>query len=56
MKNKIFKIVGILLLIFMLGILEIQLVMYNIKIEGVTDRGIMLSIFNQCYYYDYDVE
>lgn len=53
MKNKIFEILIFILLVFTLLYLNMFMIMYNVKVKGATDSGIMLSVFGQDFYYDY---
>lgn len=56
MKNKIFRILGIILILGSLLYLNLFMIMYNIKVTSATDTGVMLSVFGQDFYYEYNVE
>ena len=49
-------ILGILSFIFIIGALlylNMFMIMYNVKVNNVTDTGIMLSVFGQDFCYEY---
>ena len=54
MKKIIFEILSFILIIGALLYLNMFMIMYNIKVNNVTDTGIMLSVFGQDFYYEYE--
>lgn len=54
MKKAIFKILSFMLIIGALLYLNMFMIMYNIQVKSATDTGIMLSVFGQDFYYDYE--
>ena len=54
MKKIIFEFLSFILIIGALLYLNMFMIMYNIKINSVTDTGIMLSVFGQDFYYEYE--
>ena len=53
MKKIIFEFLSLILIIGALLYLNMFMIMYNIKINSVTDTGIMLSVFGQDFCYEY---
>lgn len=56
MKSKIIKLLGIILIICSLLYINVFIIMYNIQVRNVTNGGVMLSIFGQDFYYEYNIE
>lgn len=54
MKKAIFRILSFMLIIGALLYLNMFMIMYNVKVNNVTDTGIMLSVFGQDFYYEYE--
>ena len=53
MKKIIFENLSYILIIGALLYLDMFMIMYNVKVNNVTDTGIMLSIFGQDFCYEY---
>ena len=53
-KKIIFEFLSFILIIGALLYLNMFMIMYNIQIKSTTDSGIMLSIFGQDFYYEYE--
>ena len=53
-KKIILEILSFILIIGALLYLNMFMIMYNIQIKSTTDSGIMLSIFGQDFYYEYE--
>ena len=56
MKSKIIKLLGIILIICSLLYINVFIIMYNIQVKSAINGGVMLSIFGQDFYYEYNVE
>ena len=54
MKKIIFELLSFILILGALLYLNMFMIMYNVKVNNVTDTGIMLSIFGQDFYYEYE--
>ena len=54
MKKIIFEFLSFVFIIGALLYLNMFMIMYNIKVNNVTDTGIMLSVFGQDFYYEYE--
>ena len=54
MKKIIFEFLSFILIIGALLYLNIFMIMCNVKVNSVTDTGIMLSVFRQNFYYEYE--
>ncbi len=54
MKKIIFEFLSFILIIGTLLYLNMFMIMYNVKVNNVTDTGIMLSVFGQDFYYEYE--
>lgn len=54
MKKIIFEFLSFIFIIGALLYLNMFMIMYNIKVNNVTDTGIMLSVFGQDFYYEYE--
>ena len=54
MKKIIFEFLSFILIIGALLYLNMFMIMYNVKVNNVTDTGIMLSVFGQDFYYEYE--
>ena len=54
MKKIIFEFLSFVFIIGALLYLNMFMIMYNIQIKSTTDSGIMLSIFGQDFYYEYE--
>ena len=53
-KKIILEILSFILIIGALLYLNMFMIMYNIQIKSTTDSGIMLSVFGQDFYYEYE--
>lgn len=53
MKKIILEFLSFILIIGALLYLNMFMIMYNIKVNNVTDTGIMLSVFGQDFCYEY---
>ena len=53
-KKIIFEFLSFILIIGALLYLNMFMIMYNVKVNNVTDTGIMLSVFGQDFYYEYE--
>lgn len=53
-KKIILEILSFIFIIGALLYLNMFMIMYNIKVNNVTDTGIMLSVFGQDFYYEYE--
>lgn len=56
MKSKIIKLLGIILIVCSLLYINVFVIMYNIQVKSAINGGVMLSIFGQDFYYEYNVE
>ena len=54
MKKIIFEFLSFILIIDALLYLNMFMIMYNIQVKSATDTGIMLSVFGQDFYYEYE--
>lgn len=54
MKKIIFEFLGFIFIIGALLYLNMFMIMYNVKVNSATDTGIMLSVFGQDFYYEYE--
>lgn len=54
MKKMIFEFLSFIFIIGALLYLNMFMIMYNVKVNNVTDTGIMLSVFGQDFYYEYE--
>ena len=52
-KKIIFEFLSFILIIGALLYLNMFMIMYNVKVNNVTDTGIMLSVFGQDFCYEY---
>lgn len=52
-KKIILEILSFILIIGALLYLNMFMIMYNVKVNNVTDTGIMLSVFGQDFCYEY---
>ena len=52
-KKMIFEFLSFIFIIGALLYLNMFMIMYNVKVNNVTDTGIMLSVFGQDFYYEY---
>lgn len=53
-KKIILEILSFILIIGALLYLNMFMIMYNIQIKSATDTGVMLSVFGQGFYYEYE--
>lgn len=53
-KKIILEILSFILIIGALLYLNMFMIMYNIQVKSVTDTGVMLSVFGQDFYYEYE--
>ena len=53
-KRIILEILSFILIIGALLYLNMFMIMYNIQVKSVTDTGVMLSVFGQDFYYEYE--
>lgn len=53
-KKIILEFLSFILVIGALLYLNMFMIMYNIQVKSVTDTGIMLSVFGQDFYYEYE--
>ena len=53
-KKIIFEFLSFILIIGALLYLNMFMIMYNIQVKSATDTGIMLSVFGQDFYYEYE--
>ena len=54
MKKIIFEFLSFILIIGALLYLNMFMIMYNIKVNSVTDTCVMLSVFGQDFCYEYE--
>ena len=54
MKKIIFEFLRFVFIIGALLYLNMFMIMYNIQVKSATDTGIMLSVFGQDFYYEYE--
>lgn len=54
MKKIILEFLSFILIIGALLYLNMFMIMYNIQVKSATDTGIMLSVFGQDFYYEYE--
>ena len=54
MKKIIFEFLSFVFIIGALLYLNMFMIMYNIQVKSATDTGIMLSVFGQDFYYEYE--
>lgn len=54
MKKIILEILSFILIIGALLYLNMFMIMYNIQVKNATDTGVMLSVFGQDFYYEYE--
>ena len=54
MKKIIFEFLSFIFIIGALLYLNMFMIMYNIQVKSATDTGIMLSVFGQDFYYEYE--
>ena len=54
MKKIIFEFLSFVFIIGALLYLNMFMIMYNIQVKSVTDTGVMLSVFGQDFYYEYE--
>ena len=53
-KKIILEILSFILIIGALLYLNMFMIMYNIQVKNATDTGVMLSVFGQDFYYEYE--
>ena len=53
-KKIILEILSFILIIGALLYLNMFMIMYNIQVKSVTDTVVMLSVFGQDFYYEYE--
>ena len=54
MKKIIFEFLSFIFIIGALLYLNMFMIMYNIQVKSATDTDIMLSVFGQDFYYEYE--
>ena len=54
MKKIIFEFLSFVFIIGALLYLNMFMIMYNVKVNSATDTGIILSVFRQDFYYEYE--
>ena len=55
-KKIILEVLSFILIIGALLYLNMFMIMYNIQVKSATDTDIMLSVFGQDFYYEYEKE